>query len=347
MTARVILLDPPPAVLAECSAADPANPFYTPQYVEARRSLGERAGVMQLRRTDDGAVVSVPFFLSPLRLGSVLEVPSLPAGVDPSSLIAALTQVVRRCQAVSIALPGFASPDGCAAPPLPWPTTRCSRTEFVIDLTVADLHAAMSRSHRQRARQGQRSGLTLVRRRDAAACLDHTRLMGSSMSRRRDRGEEAATAADAALLQAYLQSGAGELFQAVKDDVVYSSMLLLHAPRGAYDQSSGTSSEGMSIGAAQFLIAAAGQALATQGIETLNLGGVREHETGLRAFKSHFGARENTLVAAVADTRSRARKLGESLWHRLRRPQDSRPRPALDARDGMETGQDESIGALR
>jgi hypothetical protein len=346
MTTPVVLLDPPSAIVAECGAADPANPFYTPGYVDARRSLGDRAGVMQLRRFHDGAVVSVPFFLSPLRLGSSLEVPSLPACVDPASMSAVLTQIVRRCQVVSIALPGFASPDGYVAPPLPWPTTRCSRTEFVIDLTVADLYTAMSRSHRQRARQGQRAGLMLARRRDIAACVDHSRLMASSMSRRRDRGEEAAAAADAALLQPYLHSGAGELFQAVRDNVVYSSMLLLRAPRSAYDQSSGTSSDGMGIGAAQFLITAAGQALATEGIETLNLGGVREHETGLRAFKSHFGARENTIVAAAADTRSRARKLGESLWRRLRQPQEDSG-PALGSQDGIETGQDESLGALR
>ena len=346
MAGQVVILDAPASVFADCVAADPANPFYTPAYVDARRSLGDRAGVMQLRRGNDGAVDSVPFFLSPLRLGHSLEVPSFPAGVDPLSMATALGRLVRQYQVVSIAFPGYAAPDGCAAPLLSWPTTRYSRTEFVIDLTVPDLHAAMSRSHRQRARQGQRSGLVLARSRNAAACADHARLMASSMSRRRDRGEDAATAAAAKLLQPFLESGAGELFQAVRDDVVYSSVLLLRAPRGAYDQSSGTSTEGMSIGAAQFLIAAAGQALAVEGIELLNLGGVREHETGLRAFKSHFGARENGIVAAVVDSRSRARRLGESLWHRLRRVRaDARTR--LGSGDDIETGQDESIGAVR
>lgn len=346
MATPVILLDPPMSVFNECGAADTANPFCTATYVAARRSLGDRAGVIRLRRVHDDTVVGVPFFLSRRRLGSSLEVPSLPADVDPSAAVAVLTQVVRRFQVVSIALPGYASPDGCVAPSLPWPTTRSSRTEFVIDLTVSDLYAPMSRTHRQRARQGERSGLVVARRRDAAACVEHTRLMGSSMSRRRDRGEEAATSTRAALLQPFLDSGAGELFQAVRDDVVYSSMLLLRAPRGAYDQSSGTSREGMRIGAAQFLIVAAGQALAAEGIEALNLGGVREHETGLRAFKAHFGARENTIVAAVADARSPARKLGESLWRRLRRPQGD-ANPALAPRDGIETGHDESIGSIR
>ena len=340
------VLAPPVSAFVDCGAADPANPFYTVAYVESRRSLGDRAGMFHLRRTHDGALATAPSFLTPLRLGNSLEVPSLPADIDPSSMIATLNQVVQRYQVVSIAIPGFASPDGYVAPALPWPTTRTSRTEFVIDLTVADLHAAMSRTHRQRARQGERSGLTLVRRRDAAACTAHTRLMASSMSRRRDRGEEAATGAHAAFLQAFLDNGAGELFQAVRDDVVYSSMLVLRAPLGAYDQSSGTTTEGMRIGAAQFLIGAAGRALASEGVAFLNLGGVQEHETGLRAFKSHFGAREHAIVAAVADSRSRARKLGESLWRRLRRVQED-SRLTLRPRDGIETGQDESIGALR
>lgn len=344
-TANVVL-DPPMSAFAGCGAVDPANPFYTAAYVAARRSLGDRAALLPLRRRHDGAVLSVPCFLTPLRLGHSLEVPSLPADIDPSSMIAVLTQFVRRHQVVSISIPGFASPDGGVAPPLPWPTTRCSRTEFVIDLTIPDLYAAMSRSHRQRARQGQRSGLTLTRGRDAAACADHTRLMASSMSRRRDRGEEAAAGAHAAFLQPFLDSGAGELFQAVRDNVVFSSMLVLRARLGAYDQSSGTTGEGMSIGAAQFLIAAAGQALAVEGVTVLNLGGVREHETGLRSFKSHFGARERAIVATVADSRSRARKLGESLWRRLRRGEGD-SRPALGLRDGIEAGQDESIGAIR
>ena len=340
------VLGPRDPVPGDCGAADPENPFYTSAYLEARRSLGDRAGVLRLSRPHDGAVVSVPFFLSPRRLGHSLEVPSLPTRLDPSSTIAALTQIVRRHQVVSISLPGYASPDDCAPPLLPWPTARCARTEFVIDLTVPDLLAAMSRTHRQRARQGERSGLSLTRRRDAAACVEHTRLMASSMSRRRDRGEDAVVAAGAALLQPFLDNGAGELFQAVRDEVVYSSMLLLRAPRGAYDQSSGTSAEGMGIGAAQFLIAAAGQALAAEGTQTLNLGGVREHEAGLRAFKSHFGARENSILSAVADTRSRVRRLGESLWRHLRRAEED-SRPVLVARDDPRKGKDEAIGAVR
>lgn len=345
MESANVVLAPPMSAFLDCAAANPANPFCTVAYVESRRSLGDRAGLLQLRRRD-GQLVGAPFFLTPLRLGNLLEVPSLPADIDSSSMVAALNQVVQRCQVVSVSIPGFASPDGYVAPALPWPTTRSARTEFVIDLTVADLLAAMSRTHRQRARQGARSGLTLVRRRDAAACTDHTRLMASSMSRRRDRGEDAAAEAHAAFLQPFLDNAAGELFQAVRDDVVCSSMLVLRASLGAYDQSSGTTSEGMSIGAAQFLIAAAGQALALEGVEVLNLGGVREHETGLRAFKSHFGGREHEIVAAVADSRSRARKLGESLWRRLRRVEED-SRVALRSREGIETGQHEPTGALR
>ena len=74
-------------------------------------------------------------------------------------------------------------------------------------------------------------------------------------TRRRTRGEAVSDAAASQDHRAFLESGAGELFQAVSGSTVLSSVLVLRASTSGYYQSAGTSQDGMAIGASAAVIA--------------------------------------------------------------------------------------------
>lgn len=282
------------ALLLSAAEAHPTNPFFTPAYAHSREKLGERVYLFPTAN-EDGAGGCCPAFLQRRRYGATIEFPSLPMLGDPAAFA---ESVVRFCNAtgvIEMGLHTFGSPEGVAPPDVSafgGDEARHHRREFLIDLESPDLLAKLSRSHRQRVRQAHRAGLTLDRRNDLAACTEHALLMSKSMARRRARGERAPGDATASPLLALLETGAGELFRAVKDGQVLSSMLVLRAHSGGYDQSSGSSPEGMAAGAAHFLIHATAEALRADGSTVLNLGGVRPEEAGLRDFKSHFGGTE-------------------------------------------------------
>jgi lipid II:glycine glycyltransferase (peptidoglycan interpeptide bridge formation enzyme) len=86
------------------------------------------------------------------------------------------------------------------------------------------------------------------------------------------------------------------LYQAVRDGIVMSSILLLRSKHTAYYQSAGTSPEGMSVGASHFLIYNVGKKLRDDGVRIFNLGGAPEGSS-LARFKSGFGASEVSLEA--------------------------------------------------
>ena len=124
------------------------------------------------------------------------------------------------------------------------------------------------------------------------ACRAHVALMTSSMTRRQSRGESVTTEIDTTEMEALLVTRAAEIFQAVQESTVMSSMLVLRAASGGYDHSSGTVRQGMSMGASHFLIFNVARILKSEGNLLFNLGGARKEEQGLRAFKSHFGTQE-------------------------------------------------------
>lgn len=290
------------ALLVSAADAHPTNPFIAPAYARSRQKLGER---LYLFRTaeDGGAEAWCPAFLQRRRYGGTIEFPSLPVIRDPAAFADSVAQFCNTAGVIEIGLQTFGSSESVIAPDISafgGDTTRYHRCEFLIDLKNDDILAKLSRSHRQRVRQAQRAGLILERRRDMEACTEHALLMSQSMARRRARGEAAPDDAVARPLFALLETGAGELFRAVRDGQVLSSMLVLRAAQGGYDQSSGSSPEGMTAGAAQFLIYETAEALRAEGSTVLNLGGVRPEETGLRDFKSHFGGAE--IESEASDT---------------------------------------------
>ena len=187
---------------------------------------------------------------------------------------------------------------------------RIDRTEFAMQLRDVDLLARVSKSHRERVSKGRRKGL-VVRRENSAQAIDaHVALHINSMDRRKSRGENVSLEFEREGSAALLNSGAGELFQAMLGDHVASSLLVLRSKTGAYSESSGNSKEGMGIGASHFLRYETAVMLQTEGIEIFYLGGARASEEGLRAFKAGFGT-------TPIDTQSMVAYLGGPLRHTL------------------------------
>jgi lipid II:glycine glycyltransferase (peptidoglycan interpeptide bridge formation enzyme) len=94
-------------------------------------------------------------------------------------------------------------------------------------------------------------------------------------------------------------------------------MLVLRAPQGGYDHSSGSTPEGKKTGASHFLIHGTAVRLAEAGCTGFNLGGARADESGLRDFKLRFGAREVALHAIRLDLQSRLRRTVGGLLRKL------------------------------
>ena len=139
------------------------------------------------------------------------------------------------------------------------------------------------------------------------------------MTRREQRGEAVSAGFPIEPILALVRTGAGELFQVVDGEHVLSSMLLLRSRLAAYDHTSGSSPEGMERGAPKYAVFRACEELRKEGCTILNLGGVREHETGLRVFKEHFGARPVELEAASAEFSTPAARLARGAARLLRR----------------------------
>jgi lipid II:glycine glycyltransferase (peptidoglycan interpeptide bridge formation enzyme) len=172
-----------------------------------------------------------------------------------------------------------------------------------------------------------------MRRAVSDEALDaHLALQANSMARRKARSEsvplEFARADDAVLLA----SGVGELYQAMLGGQVASSLLVLRSSRGAYFKSAGSSADGMSVGASHFLVHETAMALQSEGIELFYLGGVRQHEEGLRAFKAGFGSESIETESIVAYVGGRFRRRVSAAVESIQRAVTPRSNMAVPAR---------------
>ncbi len=290
--------EPSPALFEELAAASPANPFCSAAFAEARRSQGERPWVLSLRDNAGGLIAGCAAFGRSGRLSRSLEVPSLPSVGDDRVFWDGLLELCGRLDITQLRLDSFASPPG-RIPSLPGEVERVRRIEYIIPLRGADLWKPLRKGHRWTVNRGRKAGLVVRRSTAAADCRVHCSLMGASMERRAERGENVPTgdAASGPLL-ALLQAGAGELFQATFNDMVVSSALILTSRSGGYFQTAGTSPEGMARGASQFLVFEIARSLQEHGMEAFNLGGVAGSNPGLHEFKIGFGAEPVALEAA-------------------------------------------------
>ncbi|HKN85498.1 MAG TPA: GNAT family N-acetyltransferase [Nitrospiraceae bacterium] len=284
------------------AALMPDNPFLTFAYCEARRRLGDVPWSFTLRR--HGEVTDACLgFMRQGALNKSLEVASLPPLHHADAFWSGLLNYCDTYAVSSLHIQNFGSAD-VRLPVLRSASTRKARSEYVLRLTDRDVIKAMRPSHRQRANRAAKAGLKIVQTSDVSRCAEHLRMMAASCRRRTERGEAvsihetASISYEAQVMEAYLTSGAGVLFQALRGDHVLSSALVLLAERGAYYQTSGTSSEGMSCGASHFLVSGIAQHLQADGKEVLNLGGVDETGSGLEEFKLGFGTERRDMEAA-------------------------------------------------
>lgn len=283
------------------AALMPDNPFLTFAYCEARRRLGDVPWSFMLR--GHGAVTDACLgFMRQGVLNRSLEVASLPPLHHADEFWSGLLNYCDAYAVSSVSVQNFGSAD-VRLPALRSASSRKARSEYVLRLADRDVIKAMRPSHRQRASRAAKSGLKVAQTSDVSRCAEHLRMMAASCRRRTERGEAvslhetAAMTYEAQVMEAYLTSGAGILFQALRGDHVLSSALVLLAERGAYYQTSGTSSEGMNCGASHFLVSSIAQQLQADGKEVLNLGGVDETGSGLEEFKLGFGAERRNMEA--------------------------------------------------
>lgn len=226
-------------------------------------------------------------FLRRGRVTSGLEITSLPFAPS-SAFLSGLIEFCRDRRIYQTALHTFGSP-ALSIPKLPHEIQRRARTEFVMNLTAAAGQWKIGETHRRHIRRAEKSAVS-VRRIQAEGIEAHLSMCRHSMSRREERGEEVFSIADSPEAPSIVRNGAGEFFQAVRDDMVLSSILVIRSRRVAYYHSAGTSKAGMDIGASHFLVHSVARLLQEEGFKFFNLGGAEIENPGLRAFKSRFGS---------------------------------------------------------
>ncbi|MBA2685708.1 MAG: GNAT family N-acetyltransferase [Gemmatimonadaceae bacterium] len=269
------------------SATDPDNPFLVVTYLHAQRALGRESWLLGIG-TESMVESAALCFMERGRVRRSLIVPSSPPVDTKSEFWPGLDGFCRKHGITDLDISTFATP-ASVIPAMRGETTRVRRTEYAMSLAGSDLWEKVSKSHRDRIKKGRKNGLVVRREATDAAIDAHVSLHMNSMDRRKLRGEDVSLEFERSTSAALLTSGAAQLFQAMLGDHVASSLLVLRSSKGAYSESSGNSTEGMNIGASHFLRYEAAVALQTEGIEMFYLGGAREHEEGLRAYKAGFG----------------------------------------------------------
>jgi Acetyltransferase (GNAT) domain len=276
------------ALLDLAAATDPDNPFLVGAYMRAQRALGLDAWIVgeETRGTLRSAALGV---IKSGRIRRSLFINSLPSFPSDSDFWRGLEDFCAEHGITDLELATRASPESII-PPIRGELERIGRAEFVLRLAGRDIHAGMSNHHRARVRKGTKRGLTIRVSRNSVALDAHIALHMHSMLRREARGEEVPLEFARVGPLAYLEAGAGSLYQAILRDEVVSSLMILRSATGAYFESGGSSSEGMRIGASHFLLFQTAVSLQAEGVETFFLGGARPSEEGLRAYKAGFGA---------------------------------------------------------
>jgi len=290
-------IDSPGAdVITSIADLDPTNPFATNEYAMVRRQLGAEVLVIVVK--DGGRIVSGCLsFLTRGRMNSRLEITSLPKTIDDTVFWKGLFDECRSRGISVLSVNSFAS----AVAAIPETRQRVSfkkRGEYALDLTVPDLSKIMNRRHRRQISAARSAGLEMTRVDDGPSRDTHVRLSNLSLDRRRGRGESIDVETSREQVDAFLDCHAGQLFQAVRNNEVFSSLLIAKSFSGAYGQSSGTSEYGRDIGASHFVFSEAAARMQIEGLQVFNLGGADEHSSGLQEFKSGMGATRVELESA-------------------------------------------------
>lgn len=307
-----VQLEPDPALLQEIAGTDPGNALLTPAYTRAQQLDGHQpVAILADRGREPRGCVG---YLKQRQFERVLDIESIPELGADHPIWAAILGFCNRHRVTQLRINSFGS-SGARVPALASEISRRERREFVLDL---DRPLRLSTNHRRNVRNGEQYGLQVIERTDAAGAELHAALIRQSEERRRERGEQIYGGTSLNGFRRLLESGAAVVFQAVgPDGTTVSSIMTVIGPHSAYYHSAGTSPEGMSEGAAQFLVANVAERLAERGVATFNLGGASETQQGLARFKRSFGAREVVLEAAVFEVSSGLSRVWLGLARRL------------------------------
>lgn len=282
--------------LAALALPEIENPFCTDAYVTAMQKLGNDCWIVGMRA--GGAVQELAIAMHRRgRISSTLEIPSLPEAAKDQPFWNGIYSLCRRLRVTDLIAGTFCSPQ-FRLPFLRGELSRKERREYVVSLQEESWDSSLSPDHRRNIRKAVAAGLT-IRCGAEQPCLpsEHARLVEQSLDRRVARGESVAKSSKIEEeSRAYIESGAGELYQAVLDGAVVSSILLIRSKYIAYSQSHGTTPQGMAVGASRFLIHRVCQKLRDNGVRVFNLGGAPEGSS-LARFKAGFGAAEISLAA--------------------------------------------------
>lgn len=297
MGTRFIAVPADESVVTDLSALYPANPFATTEFFLSKRQAGYAGWVTGLSGDAGGLECGCGAFLKKGILNRTLNIPSLPAVDAASPFWVGLREFCLQLGVTRLVLGTFGSPPKVEIPVLDNQCTQRDRCEFVIKFD-GDRPVRLGSNHKRNLKKAQKTGVTLKQTRSVEALTAHQVLMNQSMDRRRSRGENVKRLNPSPENLALIQSGAGELFQALRGTTLLSSVLVLRASEGAYYESAGTTPEGMAVGASHYLIYSIVNQLRRDGAKSFNLGGADEG-SGLARFKEGFGASPIFLPSAI------------------------------------------------
>lgn len=274
------------------------NPFLTEAFARALTSVGDVWLLGVDSKSEDRARASCPAVLRRARAIGNLTLHAVPDLEDHRVFWEGLLQFCKDQGVDALEVGTF----GCrpvAIPRLAPEMWRKHRREYVLNLEQPDRLSGYHANHRRNIRRAAQAKLELRLGLDLDACREHARLIGSSLARRRARGESVPREPAARDYLPFVEAGAGVLCQAVRGDQVLSSMLVLLSDQAGYYQSSGTSDAGRALGASHFLVDRAAEYLRSSGRGVFNLGGATSEEVGLGRFKAGFGPDVESLEAAT------------------------------------------------
>lgn len=261
------------------------NPFYTKEYISYRMLQGYTPYLLGYGKHADCLA-----FIKNGRLRCGLEIPSIPDISADDTFWQQLENFCHQKGVTDLSVNSFGSSGG-AIPVLGREKSRKIRREYILNLNHPDFFKKIRKGHIYEIKKARKSGLTMQRKRDHEAIAIHARLISASMQRRKERGENVSTAVDTQNLTRLITTGAAELFCAISVNQILSSCLVLLSAKSGYNHTMGTSPEGMTNGAAHFLIHEIASALREEGKDRFNLGGTDDPdpESGLVRFKTGFG----------------------------------------------------------
>jgi hypothetical protein len=288
---------PDDAALGRAAATAPGNVFLTAAFAEAQRRMGWEITLLSL----DGSGEPASYCLAATRRGrlhTMVEIFSLPAGGDRTEFAEALSRYCRSVGADLLAVGSLGSSTR-GLPPLDGRISHRRRCEHVWGLAGKELWSDLSANHRRNVTRARKARVVVVEAPGDTGLADHMRLTNASLARREQRGERVETGGQESTWRAFLDTGAGSLYQAHLGEEVLSSILVLKARDGAYYHSAGTSADGMRLGVSQLLILEVATRLAAEGRSVFNLGGAEPASEGLYRFKTGFGTTARELEAAT------------------------------------------------